>query len=97
MYIKIYFDEKPLFLCDTIDAVIEPYLHHDDAVFIDELNNHTVKAMLHEMQQEKIHAVVMQHPDLVELKKAVFKKMVCVSRLTVAVIPRKESFRRSSL
>ena len=78
MHIKIYFNDKPLFLCDNIDEVIEPYIHHDDAVFIDELNNHTVKAMLHEMQQEKIHAVVMQHPDLVELKKAVFKKMVVI-------------------
>ena len=58
MYIKIYFNNKPLFLCDSVDEVIEPYLHHDDAIFIDELNQHTVKTMIHEMQLEKVHAGV---------------------------------------
>src|SRR5687768_9716702 len=46
MYIKIHFNDKPLFLCDNLDEFIEPYVHHDDAVFIDELDNHTVKAMI---------------------------------------------------
>ncbi len=74
MYIKIYFSDKPLFLCDALDETIEPYVHHDDAVFIDELDPHTVKSMLHEMQQEKIHAGVFLHPDLEALKHAFFKK-----------------------
>ena len=78
MYIKIYFGDKPLFLCDNIDAVIEPYVHHDDAVFIDELNAHAVKAMIHEMQLEKIHAGVFFHGKLEELKKAFFKKFTIV-------------------
>ncbi len=74
MFIRIYFGNKPLFLCDAIEPRIEPFLHHDDAVFIDELNNHTVKAMLHEMQQEKVHAGVFLHPDLEALKTAFFHK-----------------------
>jgi 8-oxo-dGTP pyrophosphatase MutT (NUDIX family) len=78
MYIKIYFNDKPLFLCDNIDEVVEPYVHHDDAVFIDELDAHTVKAMIHEMQMEKIHAGVFFHPVLAELKKAFFKKFTLV-------------------
>jgi 8-oxo-dGTP pyrophosphatase MutT (NUDIX family) len=78
MHIKIYFDDKPLFLCDNIDETIEPYVHHDDAVFIDELDPHTVKSMIHEMQLEKIHAGVFFHPNLEELKKAFFKKFVLV-------------------
>ncbi|RYY55919.1 MAG: NUDIX domain-containing protein [Chitinophagaceae bacterium] len=78
MYIKIFFDDKPLFLCDKIDAEIEPYVHHDDAVMIDELNSHTVKSMIHEMQQEKIHAGVFVHHDLDELRKAVFKKFTVI-------------------
>jgi len=78
MYIKIYFNEKPLFLCDSIDEIIEPYVHHDDAVFIDELNPHTVKAMIHEMELAKIHAGVFFHSSLDELKKAFFKKFTLV-------------------
>ena len=78
MNIKIYFNDKPLFLCDTIDEIVEPYVHHDDAVFIDELDAHTIKAMIHEMQDEKIHAGVFFHPNLEELKKAFFKKFISV-------------------
>lgn len=78
MYIKIYFNDKPLFLCDNIDEEIQPYIHHDDAIFIDELNSHTVKAMIHEMQLEKIHAGVFFHPDLDELKKAFLKKFTLI-------------------
>lgn len=79
MYIKIFFGNKPLFLCDKIDETISPLIHHDDSVFIDELNSHTIKSMIHEMQQDKIHAGVFFHPDLVELKKAFFKKFTIVT------------------
>ncbi len=78
MYVKIYFDEKPLFLCDSIDKEIEPYIHHDDAVFIDELNTHTIKAMLHEIKLEKVHAGIFLHTDLEELKSKFFKKFTLI-------------------
>jgi len=78
MYIKIYFDDKPLFLCDSIDEIVEPYVHHDDAIFIDELDGHTVKSMIHEMQLEKVHAGVFVHPDLEELRKAFYKKFTII-------------------
>ena len=78
MFIKIYFDDKPLFLCDQIDAYINEFVHHDDAIFIDELNTHTIKAMIHEMQQPKVHAGVFYHEDLKELKKAFFKKFTFI-------------------
>lgn len=78
MFIKIYFDKKPLFLCDAVDETIQPYIHHDDAIFIDELSSHTVKAMIHEMEEEKVDAGVFFHPDLNELKKAFYKKFTIV-------------------
>jgi 8-oxo-dGTP pyrophosphatase MutT (NUDIX family) len=78
MYIKIYFDNKPLFLCDAVDENLQPYIHHDDAIFIDELDAHTVKSMIHEMQLEKIHAGVFYHPDLEGLKKAFYKKFTII-------------------
>src|SRR5215467_13515656 len=78
MYLKVYFNDKPLFLCDTIDKMIRPLIHHDDAVFIDELNAHTTKTMIHEMQQPNVHAGIFQHPDLEELKKAFFKKFTII-------------------
>ncbi len=78
MYIKIYFNDKPLFLCDEIDAEIEPYKHHDDAIFIDEFSVHTVKSMIHEMELQKIHAGVFLHTSLAELKKAFWKKFTII-------------------
>jgi 8-oxo-dGTP pyrophosphatase MutT (NUDIX family) len=78
MYIKIYFDDKPLFLCDNVDATLQPYVHHDDAVFIDELNLHTIKSMIHEMQESSVHAGVFFHKDLKELKDTFFKKFTLV-------------------
>lgn len=78
MYIKIYFNDKPLFLCDAVDEVLQPFVHHDDAIFIDELNTHSVKAMIHEMEQPEIHAGVFYHYELDELKKAFFKKFSIV-------------------
>ena len=74
MYVKIYFGSKPLFLCDEITPEIDPYVHHDDAVLIDEFSSHAVNAMLHEMQVEKVHAGVFLHKQLDELKKAIWKK-----------------------
>jgi len=78
MYIKIYFDDKPLFLCDTVDEDLQPYIHHDDAIFIDELDSHTVKSMIHEMQLAKIHAGVFYHSNLEELRKAFYKKFTII-------------------
>lgn len=74
MYLKIYFDDKPLFLCDQVTPDIEPYAHHDDAVLIDEFSAHAINAMIHEMHQEKIHAGLLVHHDLEALKKAFFRK-----------------------
>ena len=65
--------QKPLFLCNEVDETIQPFVHHDDAVFIDELDSHTIKSMIHEMQLEKIHAGVFYHSSLEELKKLSLK------------------------
>jgi 8-oxo-dGTP pyrophosphatase MutT (NUDIX family) len=75
MHRKIYFGNKPLYLTDSITKDIEDFLHRDDAVFIDEFNVHAVGAMIHEMEQEKIHAGVFLHTDLEELLNGFKKKL----------------------
>lgn len=74
MHIKIYFNDKPLFLTDTITDEIAPYVHHDDAVFIDEFSTPGINSMIHEMKLEKVHAGIFYHADLAKLKKAFWKK-----------------------
>jgi 8-oxo-dGTP pyrophosphatase MutT (NUDIX family) len=90
MYIKIYFNDKPLYLCDVIDETVQPYIHHDDAIFIDELNSHTIKTIIHEMEQEEIQAGVFFHADLQELAKAFFKKFTLIKAAGGLVTNEKE-------
>ena len=74
MYLKIYFNNKPLFLTDSITPELEPYRHHDDAVFMDEFSSPGINSMVHEMNVEKVHAGIFLHNDLEALKKAFFRK-----------------------
>lgn len=78
MYIKIYFDDKPLFLCDQLNEEINAYAHHDDAVLIDEFSPHALNAMIHEMRQPKVHAGIFIHSDLDMLKRAFWKKFILI-------------------
>ncbi len=78
MHIKIYFDDKPLFLCDHLTEEINVYAHHDDAILIDEFSHPAVNSMIHEMRREKVHAGIFVHPDLETLKKAFWKKFILV-------------------
>lgn len=78
MYIKIYFNDKPLFLCDEMTEEIKAYAHHDDAVLIDEFSHPAVNSMIHEMRQSKVHAGIFIHSNLEELRKAFWKKFLLV-------------------
>ena len=73
MQIKIYFDEKPVYLCDEISPALNEILHHPDAVFMDEISNAGIKSLLHEIAKENFHAGILLHADLAQLKKAFFK------------------------
>jgi 8-oxo-dGTP pyrophosphatase MutT (NUDIX family) len=75
---KIYFNNKPLYLVDEITPEIEEYLHHEETVFIDEFNSHTVKAMIHEMLSQKILRGVFYHSSIPSLLNAFKKKFVFV-------------------
>lgn len=78
MHIKIYFDDKPVYLCDEIDLQLNEILHHPDAVFIDELSNAAIKSLLHEIIKPEFHAGVVWDKDLAKLKKAFFKHFTAI-------------------
>lgn len=75
---KIYFNNKPLYLTDSITKELEELLHHEETIFIDEFNVHTVKAMLHEIELSKINAGVFLHEDVEAMLKAIKKKFVLI-------------------
>lgn len=78
MYIKIYFGEKPVFLCDEIDSKLNELLHHPDVVFVDEISNPAIKSLLHEIKKDEFHSGVIWHTDLAKLKKAFFKHFTII-------------------
>ena len=78
MHLKIYFQDKPLYLTDKIDEEIEPFIHQDDAIYMDEFSTPGINSMIHEMRLKKVQAGVYFHKDLEKLHKAFRKKFVVI-------------------
>ncbi|MGZ3912657.1 MAG: NUDIX hydrolase [Flavisolibacter sp.] len=74
----IYFQNKPLYLIDEMTREIEEHLHHEETVFIDEFNVHTVRTMIHEMEQPQIRRGVFLHKDVNALLNSFKKKLSLV-------------------
>lgn len=72
-YITIYFEDKPVFLCDEITPEINEYRHHPDAVFIDELSTSSINSLLHEIKKPRFHAAIFFNKDFMRLKSGFFK------------------------
>ncbi|WP_346238865.1 NUDIX hydrolase [Niabella insulamsoli] len=74
MQITVYIHNKPVFLTDRLDQQLEQWHHQPDTIFIDELDVHTVKAMLHEISLPQIQRGIFLHDDFEALKTKFFKK-----------------------
>jgi len=90
MFIKIYFQDKPVFLCDTIDKVVNEYMHHPDAVFVDEISTAAINSLLHEIAKPQFHAGILLHKNLSKLKKEFYKHFTIVSAAGGLVINAKQ-------
>lgn len=75
---KIYVAGKPLFIVNEITPDIDEYLHHEETVFIDEFNSHTIKAMIHEMEAPQIRSGVFLHSDADAVLNAFKKKLTLI-------------------
>ncbi len=78
MHITIYVDNKPVYLCDELNAAMQEILHYPETIFIEELSAPAVNALLHEMGRETITAGVMLHHHFEELKKAFVKHFTII-------------------
>ena len=72
-YITIYFEEKPVYLCDELNREIEEVRHHPEAIFIDELSGAAINSLLHEINKKEFHAGIIFHENFDKLKKEFFK------------------------
>lgn len=74
MQVTVYINNKPVYLTDELGKELEQWHHQPDTIFIDELDNHTIKAMLREIALPEISRGIFIHENLEALKKKFFKK-----------------------
>jgi len=77
-YITIYFDDKPVFLCDEITPEIDEYKHHPDAIFIDEVSTAAINALFHEISKAQFHAGIIYGNDFEKIKSEFFKHFTVI-------------------
>lgn len=78
MQIKIFFGDKPVYLCDEKNAEIDELLLHPDTVFIEELSTAAINSLLHEIKKEDFHAGIIMNSNFPKLKKAFFKHFIFI-------------------
>jgi 8-oxo-dGTP pyrophosphatase MutT (NUDIX family) len=78
MQLVIYFNEKPVYLCNDITDKLHELMHHPDVVFIDELSTPAINSLLHEIKKPEFHAGILWNKDLEKLKKAFFKHFTLI-------------------
>ncbi|MBS1757373.1 MAG: NUDIX domain-containing protein [Bacteroidetes bacterium] len=78
MQIKIYFNEKPVYLCNKTDSNLKELQKHPDTVFIDELSTPAINSLLHEIKKESFHAGIILSSDFEKLKKSFFKHFTLI-------------------
>ncbi|MEO7266176.1 MAG: NUDIX domain-containing protein [Ferruginibacter sp.] len=78
MQLVIYFNEKPVYLCDDITDELHELMHHPDVVFIDELSTPAINSLLHEIIKEEFHAGILWNKGLEKLKKSFFKHFTII-------------------
>lgn len=74
MHIKVYFNDKPLFLTDTIDREIESIKYRTDTIFMDEFSPQAIHSAVYKMTLQHVHAGVFYHRDLEELRQSFVKE-----------------------
>ncbi|HRQ52173.1 MAG TPA: NUDIX domain-containing protein [Agriterribacter sp.] len=73
MVLKIYFGDKPVFICDEITPAIAVYRRHPDTIFIDEMSKPAINALLHEIAKPGFHAGILFTTDMEQCNK-LFRK-----------------------
>ncbi|MCC6287350.1 MAG: NUDIX domain-containing protein [Chitinophagaceae bacterium] len=78
MVLKIYFNDKPVFLCDEVNGSIEEHRHHPDVIFIDEVTTPAIKSLLHEIAKPHFHSGILYSEDIEKLKKVFWKHFTII-------------------
>ncbi len=74
MHITIYFNEKPVYLCNKITEEMEEKRKHFAVIFSDDLSADAISSFIAAMKKPSTQAGILFHQDFDNLKKAFFGK-----------------------
>ncbi len=72
MKLTVYFDEKPVYLCDKLDPYLEERRHHPEVIFTDELSTQAINSIIHEIELDHFEAGIILYEKLDTLKQKFF-------------------------
>lgn len=78
-YIKIYFDDKPLFLTDKITEELAAYKSQPDTVYKEGISTYYFHVLPHEIRKPNYSRAIIFHPNLVELKESFFAPLKTIT------------------
>lgn len=56
MYITVYFGNKPVFLCEQKEPMLDNYFHKPDTMLLEECTSPALQTLLHQIEKDDIHA-----------------------------------------
>jgi 8-oxo-dGTP pyrophosphatase MutT (NUDIX family) len=78
MVTKIFFEDKPVFLCNEITPSIQELIHHPDTIFLDEISTPAIKSLIHEIVKSEYNSAILLQKDIKKLKKVFFKQFTII-------------------
>lgn len=73
-YIKIYFDCKPVYLCDELTPAIDKLKDQKDTIYMFGISSKYIQSMPRQIQEPAYNQGIIYHDNLAELKEEFFKQ-----------------------
>ena len=73
-YIKIYFDSKPVYLCDELTPAIDELKEQKDTVYMYGISTKYIQSMPRQIQEPAYSQGIIYHENLAELKNVFFEQ-----------------------
>lgn len=73
MIIKIFFENKPVFLTDELSPVITEFMHHPETIYVDEISTRAINSLLHEIVNPAFVRGILYNDNIEKTKKAFYK------------------------
>lgn len=73
-YIKIYFGNKPVYLCNELTAKLKQLKEKKDTIYVDSLSNYYLQSIPRDIEKPENNAAILYNKDLSELREAFFNQ-----------------------